>query len=471
MLPSRYVVVDTETTGSSASFDKIIEIGALVIENGKVVQEYETFLNPGGPISPFITALTGIHDKDLEDAPTFYELADEIHALFRDAVMVAHNARFDYGFLKHEFRRINKSFSPKQLCTVRLSRALLPDLPRHNLDTLIEHFQIQVDARHRAMGDARAVFEFLQKAETIFSPFALESAVKQVLKKPTLPQGLTQKDIDSLPDTSGVYIFYDKDGTCLYIGKSITIRERVLSHFAQDVYSATEMQIAQNVASIETIETAGELGALLKEASLVKSMAPLYNQLLRAKRRVLVAKRSEMKGFPSIEITELQKISPDEFGDILCVFKSHKQAETILRHVARQFSLCPKLLGLEKGKGPCFSYHLGQCKGACCGKETSLSYLMRFSQAFTEYQIKDWPFEGPIMVTEKNYDKEEGFVIDKWCLLGSITSVHDDVSFQEYEFDYDIYKILVSYLKNPSHEFRVHALSEKTLFDKVRSID
>jgi len=285
MLPSRYVVVDTETTGISASFDRIIEIGALVIENGKIVREYETFLNPGGPISPFITALTGIHDKDLEDAPTFYELADEIHALFGDAVMVAHNARFDYGFLKQEFRRINKSFSPKQLCTVRLSRALLPDLPRHNLDTLIEHFQIQVDARHRAMGDARAVFEFLQKAEQIFSPAALESAVKQVLKKPTLPQGLTQKDIDVLPDGAGVYIFYDKDGTCLYVGKSITIRERVLSHFAQDVYSATEMQIAQNVASIETIETAGELGALLKEASLVKSMAPLYNQLLRAKRR------------------------------------------------------------------------------------------------------------------------------------------------------------------------------------------
>ncbi len=231
------------------------------------------------------------------------------------------------------------------------------------------------------------------------------------------------------------------------------------------------MQIAQNVASIETIETAGELGALLKEASLVKSMAPLYNQLLRAKRRVLVAKKSKMKEFPSIEIAELQKISPDEFGDILSVFKSRKQADTILRHVARQFSLCPKLLGLEKGKGPCFSYHLEQCKGACCGKETSLSYLMRFSQAFAEYQIKDWPFEGPIMVTEKNNDKEEGFVIDKWCLLGSVTSVHDDISFQEYEFDYDIYKILVSYLKNPSHEFYVHALSEKTLFDKVRSID
>lgn len=471
MLPPRYVVIDTETTGASASFDRIIEVGALVVENGKIVKEFETLLNPGGPISPFITALTGIRDRDLENAPTFYEFADEIHELFSGAVMVAHNARFDYAFLKHEFRRINKTFSPKQLCTVRLSRMLLPDLPRHNLDTLIEHFQIKVDSRHRAMGDARAVHDFLQIAEKTFSESALSKAVSSVLKKPTIPQGIRQEDIDVLPDTSGVYIFYDKEGTCLYVGKSISIRERVLSHFAQDVYSTTEMQIAQNIASIETIETAGELGALLKEASLVKSLSPVYNQLLRARRKVLVAKKSKSKGFPSIKLEELDRIDPSEFDSVLSVFRSRKQAENVLHHIAREFSLCPKLLGIEKGKGPCFSYHLGGCRGICCGKESVLSYMMRFTQAFSEYQIKDWPFEGPIMITEKNNEKEEGFVVDKWCLLGSVTSEQDDIAFEEYVFDYDMYKILVSYLKKPSSEFKIAQLSQKTLFDKVRSID
>ncbi len=471
MLPARYVVIDTETTGGSASFDRIIEIGAIVVENGTVVREFETLLDPGGPISPFITALTGIRDSDLEGAPTFYELADVIQDLFKDAVMVAHNARFDYAFLKHEFRRANVSFSPKQLCTVRLSRSLLPDLPRHNLDTLIEQFQIKVDNRHRAMGDARAVLEFLQKAETIFTGESLKSAVNHVLKKPTLPQGLTEKDIDALPDTPGVYIFYDKDGTCLYIGKSISIRERVLSHFAQDLYSSTEMQIAQNIASIETIQTAGELGALLKEASLIKSRAPIYNKMLRARRRILAATRSEMKGFPSIKLEEFDHIEPDRFGDILCIFKSFKQSDSVLRHIAREFELCPKLLGLEKGKGACFSYHLGSCRGACVEKETSVSYLARFAHAFTEYQIKDWPFEGPIMITETGDGKEEGFVIDKWCLLGSVTSDADDLSFQEYLFDYDVYKILVSYLKRSTNEFKVRLLSQKTLFDKLRPLD
>lgn len=471
MLPSRYVVIDTETTGASASFDRIIEIGAIVIQDGKIVKEFETFLNPGGPISPFITALTGIRDADLEDAPTFYELADQLHELFTDAVMVAHNARFDYAFLKHEFRRSNKTFSPKQLCTVRLSRSLLPDLPRHNLDTLIEHFQIKVDKRHRAMGDAKAVFEFLQKAEKIFSESALSSAVNRVLKKPTLPQGLSEKDIEALPDASGVYIFYDKDGTCLYIGKSISIRERVLSHFAQDLYSSTEMQIAQNIASIETIQTAGELGALLKEATLIKDRAPIYNKMLKSRRRILAATKSEMRGFPSICLQEFDTIDPARFGDVLCIFKSMKQSDSVLRHIAQQFQLCPKLLGLERGKGACFSYHLGSCRGACVDKEPPLSYLMRFTQAFSDYQIKDWPFEGPILITESGDGKEEGFVIDKWCLLGSVASEHDDISFQEYVFDYDIYKILVSYLRHSSNDLKVRLLKNSILFDKLRPID
>lgn len=460
MLPDNLTIVDTETTGASAPFDRIIEIGILRIEKGEVVKEFSSLLNPGGLISPFIENLTGISNAELENAPTFYEILPDIEPLFEGSVFVAHNARFDYAFIKNEYKRCNKSFQAKQLCTVKLSRALFPRYRHHDLSSLIDRFGLSVEKRHRAFDDAKAVWDFLTVIQGHVDPHEITKKVQTVMKKPSLPPGLSESDIDSLPDTSGVYIFYGDGNVPLYIGKSVNIRDRVQSHFSQDHASVTEMTIAQQVKRIEVIRTAGELGALFKESTLIKSMQPLYNRMLRQKRKLLILRKIPTDvGYSSVEIQEVDTIPHDDFGNVLGVFKSRKQIKTILNGISQKYGLCQKYLLLEKPKKGCFGYHLGWCKGACIGKEKPLQYEMRFISAFSEYKIKQWPFEGPILIKEGNDEHSEGFVIDKWCLLGSVTSDIEDLSFREYEFDYDTYKILLQFLKKTHRSRQVYSLS------------
>ena len=187
-------------------------------------------------------------------------------------VFVAHNARFDYGFLKNEFKRCDKTFRAPVLCTVKLSRNLFPQHRRHNLDSIMNRHGLQCSARHRAMGDAKVLFDFMKILYDTLEPEQVDEVIKKLLKRPSLPTGISEEEIDLLPDSPGVYLFYDKRGTPIYIGKGKNIRSRVLSHFSGDYRAAKEMKISQNLASIDHIKTAGELGALLEEAKLIKKL-------------------------------------------------------------------------------------------------------------------------------------------------------------------------------------------------------
>src|SRR5512147_822361 len=182
--------VDLETTGTTAAVDAITEIGIVRIEpdpgdGGTLrVSEWSTLVNPGMPIPPAIEALTGITNAMVRDAPSFGRVADEVVARTAGALFVAHNARFDYAFLKHAFARLQRRFSARVLCTVRLSRRLFPDEPRHNLDIVIERHGLAVDGRHRALGDARALWTFIQTLYRDLAPETIEAAARRVLKTP-----------------------------------------------------------------------------------------------------------------------------------------------------------------------------------------------------------------------------------------------------------------------------------------------
>lgn len=181
-----FTIVDVETTGGSPFFNRVIEVGLLRVVKGKVVEEYQTLVNPEMPIPEFITKMTGITDEDVLRAPTFLELANEILSKFEDAIFVAHNAQFDYGFLKEEFRRAGYRFSTPQLCTVKLSRALFPDFKHHNLTALIERYEFECEARHRAFDDAKVLWDFLQFLRFSVEETELFEAYKKVLKKPVI---------------------------------------------------------------------------------------------------------------------------------------------------------------------------------------------------------------------------------------------------------------------------------------------
>ncbi|MDO8452168.1 MAG: exonuclease domain-containing protein [bacterium] len=288
MLPQRLAFVDLETTGGSLNRDRIIEIGILRVEDGKLVKTYQSLIDPGTRVPPEIERLTGITSKELEGAPTFYQIKDDIKEALKDCVFVAHNVRFDYSFLKNEFKRYNVKFSPKHFCTVKLSRHLYPKERRHNLDAVMERFNIPCEKRHRAFDDASVLWEFYQKVQGLFSVETIMAGISSAIKKPTLPINITQLDLERIPESPGVYIFYGAEGMPLYIGKSVNLKNRVLQHFSSDHLSGIEMKIAQQIQNIETIETVGELGALIKESDLIKKLQPLYNRRLRNLKQLVV---------------------------------------------------------------------------------------------------------------------------------------------------------------------------------------
>lgn len=455
-------ILDVETTGAAAPYDRIIEIGLLRIENNKLVEKFETLINPEVSISPFIENLTGINNRDLEGAPLFGDVKGQLIELLDDCTFVAHNARFDYSFIRNEFKRIGIPYSAKQLCTVKLSRLLFPNFSHHNLDSIMERFEIQCARRHRAYDDAAVLWEFLQKISKSVDPEKMEKAFKMILKKPSLPPLLKNKDVEKLPESAGVYMFFGKSEIPLYIGKSISIKDRVLSHFLNDTDSSTEMEISQQVERIETIETGGELSALILESELIKKMQPLYNRKLRNSRGLVVLRRATTKdGYFSLVIGKGEEIKSEELDDVLGIFKSQKSAKEHLSRITNEFSLCQKLLGLQKVSGPCFSYHLEKCKGACVKKENPTLFNARFIMAFASTKLKSWPFSGPIIIREKKDDIGEALVFDKWCYLGK----YSEYSYEEKDgttplSDFDIYKILQSFLKDPKNLKKITTLNK-----------
>lgn len=448
--------VDIETTGAHSRHDRIIEIGILRVDENKLTKTYQKLINPETYLNPFISQMTGITQSDLEIAPTFEELKEEILEVLDGTIFVAHNVRFDYGFIRNEFKRFGINFSSKQICTVKLSRTLFPQYTRHSLDSLIERFKFNMQNRHRAFDDAKVLWDFYQKVHAIFPTETVDKVVQEIMKKPALPQHLSQSILDNLPEGPGVYIFYGENDIPLYVGKSVNIRDRVLSHFSNDQNSTKELKISQQIQRIETIPTVGEFGALLKEAELIKSMQPLYNTQLRKLHKVVLLKKKELANrFYSLEMEQVKNITPEDLSTTLGIFPSKKKAKEFIKKKAEDFKLCEKLLGLEKTSGSCFGHKIERCKGACINQEHFLSYNMRFLQAFSEKKIKSWPFKGPIKITEFDpiEQRSEEFIANKWCL----TSYENGDLF----FDYDTYKILVRFILNQRNQRHITHLQNE----------
>lgn len=465
MLPTKLAFLDIETTGANLTSDRIIDIGILRVENNKLVNSYSTLIDPGDDVPPEITRLTGITTDQTRRAPTFSQVRDDILELVKDCVVVAHNAQFDYSFLKAEFKRTGRRFANRRLCTVKLSRALFPRFKRHNLDTIIERHGIVCEDRHRGLGDAKVLWDFYQRVLNELKEEKILEAVTSLLRRPSLPLNIDKKIVADLPKTPGVYVFYGaagpngSDGAPLYVGKSKNIKKRVMQHFTNSSLSSTEMKIAHLVKSIEAIKTAGELGALIRESDMVKKLQPLYNRVLRKTRKLVVLKRVKKDGdYTTVTLEDSDQISPEDLPNLLLIFKSQKQAKDYLVDCAKNHALCEKLLGLEKTKRQCFGNSLGRCRGACIGEEPTHLYNVRFEEAFGEKAIKPWPYSGPVVIEEWDEEKEaaERILVDKWCLLGPADDAYSQNSLKDIVFDFDIYKILVRYFRNKENQSKIH---------------
>ena len=347
--------VDLETTGATASQDRITEIGIILVdEHG--VEEWSSLVNPETRISGFIESLTGINNEMVSDAPRFCDLASRVYKMLEGRIFVAHNARFDYAFLKQSFLREGIDFSAKTLCTVKLSRRLYPGHPKHNLDALIERHGLQVSGRHRALADAQLIHQFWEKIQATIPQETIQSAVKALLGRPSTPTHIDLTMIDGLPESPGVYLFYGENDLPLYVGKSVNIRQRVRSHFTADVTSAKEMSLSQQVRRIEHIRTGGEIGALLKEAALVKKLQPTHNRQLRRNNELCSIQLKEATEGLQVHVAYANDLDFATTSNLYGLFKSKREALKALTEIAEDHSLCKAVIGLEKVKpgSPCF---------------------------------------------------------------------------------------------------------------------
>lgn len=459
------VFLDLETTGATATHDRITEVGLIEVDCGRFVREWSTLVNPGMSIPPGIQALTGISNDMVALAPRFEEIARELYEAIDGRVLIAHNARFDYGFLKNEFRRLGKTFTAPVLCTVKLSRKLFPQHTRHNLDSLMSRHGIHCDARHRALGDARVLWELAQQWRQDPGEETVLAATEKLLKTTTVPAGLADNAFDHIPEGPGVYLFYGEKDVPLYVGKSINLRTRVMSHFSGDHRVSKDMRIAAEVKRIDWIETAGELGALIEEARLVKKLSPVHNRQLRRASELCAWHWQADRHDSAPELVSARDLTGNEIRDLYGLFRSRRTAIEALREIALEHQLCHGLLGLEKRKGPCFAFQIKRCRGACAGQETAQQHALRLAAALAGLRVRAWPFPGRIGIRETSPGGErcDLHVLDQWCHLGTVGSEEELRDLQEGSprplFDLDTYKILTRYLLNGKHRPQIVPLT------------
>jgi len=448
--PIPCVIVDIETTGGNVTYDRITEIGIVEV-TADGVKEWSTLINPRIKIPETIQRLTGITNAMVESAPYFEQVAKEIVLRLQGKLFIAHNVRFDYGFIKNEFARLAYPFKAKLMCTVKLSRNLYAECDGHSLEKIIARHQIFVTHRHRALDDARATYKFIAIAEEEHGEEKVKAAIAHQYRKESLPPNFDAGLIDALPGTPGVYYFWGEHNELLYIGKSINIRKRVLSHFTADHKSSREMKLCQQTRSITFEKTAGELSALILESKKVKELQPIYNRRLR-----------RVSGFHSIYLEEgkggilLPKIVPlSEIPagnkKLYGLFPSNKKAKDTIQSISDEHRLCYQVCGLERlNNRACTSHQLKKCYGYCVGKQTALIHNVNMLQGFTSLALKTWPYKGPIALIETSqYDTtEQHLLIDNWCVLGIAHSIADYTDILDKTFmpviDKDIYRYLVN---------------------------
>ncbi|MGJ8684701.1 MAG: exonuclease domain-containing protein [Nonlabens sp.] len=375
-LETLYCVVDIETTGNRMSGNRMTEICIVRMKGSEILDKYTTLIDPEVLIPDYITTLTGIDNELVASAPVFADVAEEILEFTRDCVFVAHNVNFDYNVLRNEFKRLNHDFKRKKVCTVRLSRELIPDERSYSLGKLCDSIGIPLNNRHRAEGDTDATVILFQKLLAIDEDGAIFSKfVKGAFKEGTFPPHLDRSQFDKLPDAPGVYIFKDRAQKVIYVGKAISLRKRVLSHF----YSKTSKSylMCQEIHHIEHIETGNELVALLQESDLIKKYYPKFNVV-------------QKKPKPAYQILHYKnQLGVIQFAVGLVksydysVVTHYNRAHAVeqLEQLCADFNLCPRYCSFKTQEDCTSHYKLKSCKGICKKEELVSLYNLRANQA------------------------------------------------------------------------------------------
>jgi DNA polymerase-3 subunit epsilon len=372
-----YTILDIETTGGQYNEEGITEIAIYKFDGHEVVDQFISLVNPEKPIQPFVVKLTGINNAMLRSAPKFYEVAKRIIEITDGCILVAHNASFDYRILQTEFRRLGYDFKKPTLCTVELSKKLIPDQVSYSLGKLVRALGIPMSDRHRASGDALATVK-------LFKMLLAKDVEKEILKsfvKTEIKSGMSPKLLDiveSLPSKTGIYYIHNENGDLIYIGKSKNIKKRVNQHFTGTTHKCKKIQ--RDVYAVTYEETGSELIALLKESEEIKINKPIYN---RAQRKSIfqyaLYQNKNAAGYWALTVEKADGRKKE-----ITSFTSLQEGKNALFKITEKYNLCQKINGLYDTKNGCFQYKIKECNGACLGVEDSETYNERVQEFINE---------------------------------------------------------------------------------------
>ena len=448
-----FAIVDIETTGGNASSHKITEIAILIHDGEKVIETFETLINPERYISPHITMLTGISNEMVKSAPKFYEVAKEVFLMLQDKIFVAHNVNFDYGFVKEEFKKLGGEFSAKKLCTVRLARKIFPGFPSYSLGNLCGSLGIGIQNRHRAMGDAAATAVLFSKLIDKDPEGEIVKMRRRLFQDSYIPPNLPTEIFRNLPSETGVYYFHDKQGKIIYVGKANDIKKRIQQHFAS--YGDYRLDFLEKIHHITFQLTGTELIALLLESHEIKRLWPFYNRQQKTLRGShILTEYKDGNGIHRLCVSRQN----NRFVS-LTSFRNFMEAKSFLQRMCETYQLCPKCCGLQVSQNVCFDFKLHKCKGVCAGMETAELYNARVATALDDFLGK---LETHIILGEgRNHEEKSVVLIDRgeyrgfgYCKpelpLQTVAECYEVI--QPYKDNSDIRKILKWYLNSVKSE-------------------
>ena len=379
-----YAIVDIETTGGYAANHRITEIAICYHDGMQVTDSFHTLINPRRHIPYYITGLTGITSEMVFSAPSFRDIAEEIYKKLDGKVFVAHNAHFDYSFLKKEFEQAGVQWQAKKLCTVRLSRKIIPGLRSYSLGSLAESLGIQIANRHRAGGDAAATVKIFDQLLQRDRDNHILKALKKNSGETILPPNLPKEEFDRLPAKCGVYYFHDARGNVIYVGKAVNIKKRIAGHFTGEAREWSRSRIRNEIHRISYELTGNELIALILESQEIRKLWPRYNQAQKYRSEEWgIYDYEDRNGYLRFSVNLVTRGSHP-----LIRFSTKGDAWSFLWQKVREHNLCPKLSGLQVAKGLCFEYQTGGCNGACMGVESVGKYNRRVEEAVNSFREK-----------------------------------------------------------------------------------
>jgi DNA polymerase-3 subunit epsilon len=407
-----YAIVDIETTGGYAENHRITEVAIYLHDGIQVTDSFHTLINPGRNIPYYITGLTGITTEMVLDSPQFEEIAEDLLKRLEGKIFVAHNAHFDYSFLKKEFEQVGINWQSKKLCTVRLSRKIIPGLRSYSLGSLAESLGIEIINRHRAGGDAAAtakIFDQLLRRDR-------DGYIIKVLKRNSgetiLPPNLAKEEFDRLPALPGVYYFLNANGNVIYVGKAINIKKRIAGHFTGDAREWSRSKIRNEIHHITYELTGNELIALILESQEIRRLWPKYNQAQKFRVEEWgVFDYEDRNGYLRFSVNVVARGARP-----LVRFSTKGEAWNFLWEKVRDYELCPKLCGLQLSKGLCFDYQSGGCHGACMGIESVKLYNARVEQAIRAF--RDEGETVAIIGKGRNIDEQSLVLVERGAYVG-----------------------------------------------------